>query len=78
MTRKADQPDISDAEWGIIEPLLSAPQHIGRPREVDLRQVINGVFGSASICGGSDTVIETNHLYPSSNGMPPLWTRKGA
>ena len=34
--------------------------------------------GSASICGGSDTVIETNHLYPSSNGMPPLWTRKGA
>ena len=44
MTRKADQPDISDAEWGIIEPLLSAPQHIGRPREVDLRQVINGVF----------------------------------
>lgn len=44
MTRIAYQTDISDAEWGIISPLLPAPQHIGRPREVDLREVINGIF----------------------------------
>ncbi len=44
MTRKAYPTDVSDAEWGIIQPLLPRPQHIGRPREVDLREVINGIF----------------------------------
>jgi hypothetical protein len=42
------------------------------------RQLVEGINGSASICCGLDTVIETNHLYRSSNGMPPLWTPKGA
>jgi transposase len=44
MTRKAYPTDVNDAEWGIIEPLLPASQSIGRPREVDLREIINGIF----------------------------------
>lgn len=44
MSRKAYSTDVSDEEWGIIEPLLPAPQQIGRPRQVDLREVINGIF----------------------------------
>lgn len=35
---------ISDAEWEIIEPLLSPAEHIGRPREVDLREIVNAIF----------------------------------
>ncbi len=31
-------------QWQIIEPLLPEAQGIGRPREVDLREIINGIF----------------------------------
>lgn len=44
MGRKAYQSDVSDAEWQIIEPLLPKAQPVGRPREVDLREIINGIF----------------------------------
>jgi transposase len=44
MTRKAYPSDVTDAEWEIIESLLPTAQGIGRPREVDLREIINGIF----------------------------------
>ncbi len=44
MTRKAYPSDVNDVEWGIIQPLLPASQPIGRPREVDFREIINGIF----------------------------------
>jgi transposase len=50
ITRKAYASDVNDAEyvndaeWGIIEPLLPASQPIVRRREVDLREIINGIF----------------------------------
>ncbi len=36
--------DMSDAQWKIIKPLLPPPNTVGRPREADLRRVINGIF----------------------------------
>ncbi|WP_293108796.1 IS5 family transposase [Moorena sp. SIO3I6] len=36
--------DLSDREWEIIKPLLPLPQGFGRPRTVDLREILNGVF----------------------------------
>lgn len=44
MTRKAYPSDVNDVEWGIIEPLLPSSKAIGRPREVELREIINGIF----------------------------------
>ena len=44
MTRKVYPSDVTDAEWQIIEPLLPEAQRIGRPRFVDLREIINGIF----------------------------------
>lgn len=44
MGRKAYQSDVSDAQWHVIEPLLPQAQPIGRPREVNLREIINGIF----------------------------------
>ena len=44
MGRKAYQSDVSDQEWQIIEPILPEGQSIGRPRKVDLREIINGIF----------------------------------
>jgi putative transposase len=42
--RVAYASDLSDAEWQIIEPLLPGPKGFGHPREVDLREILNGVF----------------------------------
>jgi len=36
--------DLSDREWEVIEPLLPAPKGFGRPRTVDLREILNAVF----------------------------------
>jgi transposase len=44
MTRKAYPSDVTNAEWQIIERLLPIAQTIGRPRQVDLREIINGIF----------------------------------
>ena len=44
MTRKAYPSDVNDAHWRIIKPLLPSSKTIGRPREVELREIINGIF----------------------------------
>jgi len=36
--------DLSDREWSLLEPLLPAAKQGGRPRSVDLRRILNGVF----------------------------------
>lgn len=43
--------DLTDAEWALIEPLLPAPNRIGRPRETDLREVVNALLYMASSGG---------------------------
>jgi putative transposase len=40
--RKPYPSDLSDVQWSIIEPLI--PVHkVGRPREVDMREVVNAI-----------------------------------
>jgi hypothetical protein len=42
--RRAYQTDLSDAEWGCIEPLLPTPKAPGRPRVHSLREILNAIF----------------------------------
>ena len=42
--RKPYDTDLSDAEWAIIEPLIPSCKGAGRPREVNIREVINAIF----------------------------------
>ncbi|WP_233222838.1 IS5 family transposase [Chroococcidiopsis sp. CCALA 051] len=44
MSRKAYPSDLTDTEWQEIKPLLPAENAIGRPRQVDLREILNGIF----------------------------------
>lgn len=39
--RKTYPTDLSDEQWAILEPLIPTAKHGGRPREVDMREVIN-------------------------------------
>ena len=41
--RKAYPSDLTDDQWAIIEPLIPI-NRFGRPREVDIREVLNAVF----------------------------------
>ena len=46
-TRQSYPYDLTDAQWALIEPLLPAgpqPGQVGRPREVDLREIVNAIL----------------------------------
>jgi putative transposase len=42
--RKAYPTDLTDAQWAILEPLVPPCKHGGRPREVNMREVINTIM----------------------------------
>ena len=44
MERKPYPSDLNDAEWQIIKPLIPPAKPGGRPRNTDMREVLNGVF----------------------------------
>jgi len=35
---------MKDGEWTLREPFMSAPEPLGRPRQTDLRAVVNAIF----------------------------------
>lgn len=43
--------DLTEAEWALIEPLMPAPNRIGRLRKTDLREVVNALLYMASSGG---------------------------
>src|SRR5262245_50767658 len=44
VARKPYSSDLTDTQWAILEPLIPAPKHGGRPREVDMREIINAML----------------------------------
>jgi len=45
MTKRRSYPtDLTDAEWEIVEPLIPKPQRRGPKANVDVREVLNGIF----------------------------------
>ncbi len=40
--------DLTDGEWALIAPFMPSPRRVGRPREVDLREVVNAILYLAS------------------------------
>src|SRR6267378_26860 len=36
--------DLTDAEWGLIEPHMPAAKPLGRPREIELRAVLDAIL----------------------------------
>ena len=43
-TRKSYPSDLTDAQWAILEPLIPAAKQGGRPREVEMREILNAMF----------------------------------
>ena len=36
--------DMTDREWGLVQPFLPMPRSLGRPRTTDLREVVNALL----------------------------------
>ena len=36
--------DLTDAEWALVEPMIPPAKRGGRRREVNVREVLNGIF----------------------------------
>jgi putative transposase len=36
--------DLTDGEWALIEPHMPAGKHLGRPREIELRAVLDAIL----------------------------------
>ena len=47
LPRKPYKTDLNDAQWAVIEPLIPPAKHGGRPRTVDMREVVNTLFYQA-------------------------------
>ncbi len=44
MERKPYPTDVTDGQWRLIAPSIPPPQPGGRPREVSMREVVNGIL----------------------------------
>jgi putative transposase len=44
MERKPYPSDLTDAQWRLVEKRIPAPLPGGRPRSVDMREVLNGIL----------------------------------
>lgn len=42
--RKRYPSDLTDIQWALVEPLIPPAKSGGRPREVDLREVVNAIW----------------------------------
>ena len=42
--RKPYPSDLTDAQWAILEPLIAASKSGGRPREVNMREIVNALL----------------------------------
>ena len=42
--RKPYKTDLTDPQWALVELLVPPAKHGGRPREVDMREVLNTIF----------------------------------
>jgi len=43
MKRKPYPTDLTDGEWDVLQPLLPPPSKRGRPRTVELREIVNAL-----------------------------------
>lgn len=63
--------DLTDAEWALIEPMMPAPNRVGRPRKTDLREVVNALLYMAS-SGGAGRLLPKD-FPPFSTVQKYFW-----
>ena len=70
MKRAADPTDLTDTQWTVLAPLIPPAEPGGRPRTVDLREVLNGIVYLLRTGGSWRTV--PHDLPPCPDGSSRL------
>jgi len=69
--------DMTDAEWSLIAPFMPAANPIGRPRETDLRAVVNAILYMASTGCQWRQLPKEFPPYSTVQGYFYRWSREG-
>src|SRR5918999_621971 len=62
MARRRYPTDLTDAQWRVLQPLVPPALPGGRRREVDMREILNGIFDHAR--GGASWRMLPHDLPP--------------
>ena len=78
--RKTYPSDLTNDQWNILEPLLSPPatDGLGRPREVDLREVIKSIRWACSWPCSSPRQPSTTGLQLLAQVSPAEFPRRNS
>lgn len=71
MTRQRYPSDLTDAQWALIEPLLPPALPGGRPRTVNLREVLNAIL--YQVRGGASWRMLPHDLPPWGTAHYYYW-----
>jgi putative transposase len=44
VAKQVDPSDVNDVEWALLAPLIPPAKPRGRPRAVEMRRIVNGLF----------------------------------
>ncbi len=73
----ADDFDLTDAEWALIEPLLPPASPLGRPPETKLRAVVNAILYMTSTGCQRRQMPKEFLLYSTVQSYFYAWSRCG-
>ena len=74
MKRKLYPTDLTDKQWAVLAPLIPVAKTGGRPRQVNLREVLNAIF---YILGGGCTWRMMPHDFPAWKTVYPSFVTFG-
>jgi transposase len=69
--------DMTDAEWSLIEPLMPEANSVGRPRETELRAVVNAILYLATTSCQWRQLPKEFPPYSTVQGYFYRWARDG-
>lgn len=69
--------NTTDGEWALIEPFMPAPSRLGRPRETELRAVVNAILYIASTGCQWRALPKDFPPYTTVQGYFYAWSREG-
>ncbi len=77
MARQPYPTDLTDREWAILAPLIPAAKPGGRPRSVDLREILNGIFYALRAGGSWRMLPHDLPPWPTVYGYFRAWQQDG-
>jgi putative transposase len=69
--------DTTDGEWLVMEPLLPPPSALGRPRETEMRALVNAILYIASTGYQWRQLPKDFPPYSTVQGYFYAWSRNG-